>query len=164
MGKTGKKVVHPNWNNLIRNLILKIRKFLTSSSSQPTKCHSKPSNTLIFCLDLTEGVNRNRSKPASVSYPWVPRKYWTQITHYRKKSMVDQLALKHIKIQQQKELRTWNGLNVDYIGRPGIQNIIANKKYNRIVEYFKLEDERWKYFLECMSKYKEIEEEKLLVE
>lgn len=78
--------------------------------------------------------------------------------------MVDQLALKHIKIQQQKELRTWNGLNVDYISRPGIQNIIANKKYNRIVEYFKLEDERWKYFLECMSKYKEIEEEKLLVE
>ena len=67
--------------------------------------------------------------------------------------MVDQLALKHIKIQQQKELRTWKGLNVEFIGRPGIINqLLTSKKYVRIVEYFKLEEERWKYFLECMNK------------
>ena len=33
-----------------------------------------------------------------------------------------------------------------------------------MVEYFKLEDERWKYLLECINKYREIEEEKQQVE
>lgn len=34
----------------------------------------------------------------------------------------------------------------------------------RIVEYFKMEDERFKYFLDCINKNRDIEEEKLLME
>lgn len=49
-----------------------------------------------------------------------------------------------------------------YTGRPGIGGQVgSSKKYSGIHSYFKLEDERFKYFFDCISKNREIEEEKL---
>jgi hypothetical protein len=54
-------------------------------------------------------------------------------------------------------------MNVEHIGRPGFYQLAAtNKKFVDLVEYQKLEDERFRYFLEGINKFRELEEEKLL--
>ena len=56
-------------------------------------------------------------------------------------------------------------MNVEHIGRPGFyQPQQTNKKYLDLVEYHKLEDERFRYFQEGITKLKEMEEEKLIQE
>mmetsp|Transcript_352 Transcript_352/g.474 ORF Transcript_352/g.474 Transcript_352/m.474 type:complete len:109 (-) Transcript_352:210-536(-) len=69
--------------------------------------------------------------------------------------------MKHIQIIQQNESRSWTGLQVPFTQRPGIGNIHTNRKYTKMSEYFKLEDERFKCFLELVNRVKDCEEEKL---
>lgn len=62
--------------------------------------------------------------------------------------MVDTPMLKKIKIIQINELKTWKGLQVEYISRPGISNILihllgisnlfVSKKLQKSSEYFKV--------------------------
>lgn len=49
-------------------------------------------------------------------------------------------------------------MDVSQIGRPGIYNLASNHK--SLVEYLKLEDERFKYFQEASLKVKEIEDDR----
>lgn len=73
------------------------------------------------------------------------------------------MVLKRVKVIQLQAAKTWKGMNVDFIGRPGIYQVMnTNKKFEALAEYQKIEDERFRYFLEGINKYKEIEEEKLL--
>jgi hypothetical protein len=75
---------------------------------------------------------------------------------------VDSNVIKQIRINQQKFARVWQGLNCDSIGRPGIQiQIQTNKKF---AEYLRLEDERFRYFQEAITKFRELDEERLFLE
>ncbi len=77
--------------------------------------------------------------------------------------MVDTTALKRIKAMQLHVGKSWKGMNVEHIGRPGFyQQAATNKKFLDLAEYQKLEDERFRYFLEGINKFRELEEEKLL--
>jgi len=59
--------------------------------------------------------------------------------------------------------KNWKGMNVEHIGRPGFYSqVTTNKKFTDLIEYQKLEDERFRYFLEGINKYRELEEEKLI--
>jgi hypothetical protein len=53
-------------------------------------------------------------------------------------------------------------MDTDYIGRPGINTVL--EKHKKLTEYFKLEDERMKYWHEAILKFKEFEDEKMLLE
>jgi len=50
---------------------------------------------------------------------------------------------------------------VQFTQRPGIGNIHTNRKYLKMSEYFKLEDDRFKNFLELINRVRDSEEEKL---
>jgi hypothetical protein len=53
-------------------------------------------------------------------------------------------------------------MDIDTVGRPGIQaQMQTNKKF---AEYMRLEDERFRYFQEAISKFREIDEERQLLE
>jgi len=53
-------------------------------------------------------------------------------------------------------------MDIDTVGRPGIQaQMLTNKKF---AEYMRLEDERFRYFQEAISKFREIDEERQLLE
>jgi hypothetical protein len=74
--------------------------------------------------------------------------------------------LKHIKVIQQKELHSWQGLEILYTQRPGKTSLLTNtgigtsdkinnKKESAMTTYFKLEDERFKFFIEQMNRYRD---------
>lgn len=50
---------------------------------------------------------------------------------------------------------------MQFTQRPGIGNIHTNRKYLKMSEYFKLEDDRFKNFLELINRVRDSEEEKL---
>jgi hypothetical protein len=84
-------------------------------------------------------------------------------TLFSKKSMVDTTALKRIKAMQLQAGKSWKGMNVEHIGRPGFYSQApTNKKFTDLIEYQKLEDERFRYFLDAINKFRELEEEKLI--
>ena len=57
---------------------------------------------------------------------------------------MDSSVIKQIKVNQGKMARLWQGMDIDTIGRPGIQiQIQTNKKF---ADYLRLEDERFRYF------------------
>ena len=53
-------------------------------------------------------------------------------------------------------------MDIETIGRPGIQNQLANSK--KLADYMRLEDERFRYFQEAIAKFREIDEERQLLE
>lgn len=59
--------------------------------------------------------------------------------------------------------RTWKGLDTENIGRPGIYSFVSqpgNKKYARLLECLRIEDERFRYFQEALIKLRELDEER----
>lgn len=61
--------------------------------------------------------------------------------------MVDSAVIKNIKMNQTKLSKSWHGMNSECIGRPGIYACLtSNKKHSKLVEYLRLEDERFRYF------------------
>jgi hypothetical protein len=59
-------------------------------------------------------------------------------------------------------LRTWKGLNSEYVGRPGINVTIPQHK--KLADYLKLEDERFRYMHEALNKFKEIDDERQILD
>ena len=87
--------------------------------------------------------------------------------------MIDTPLLKRIKMIQANDAKSWKGLPVEWVSRPGIDNISfstllgltlniqSSKKISKTIEYLKMEDERCKIFLEGLIRYREWEEERM---
>jgi hypothetical protein len=63
----------------------------------------------------------------------------------------------------QKEVaRTWKGMEVNYIGRPGMNNLATGKrKSTKADEYTEMEEKKMRHIYKAITKLKEIEDEKL---
>jgi hypothetical protein len=78
--------------------------------------------------------------------------------------MIDMPLLKKIKMIQANDLKTWKGLPVEYISRPGLLLNAGSgpqKRQSKTVEHLRIEDERFKVFLEGLIRYREWEEERM---
>ena len=60
---------------------------------------------------------------------------------------MDQNVIKLVKVTQANLARTWQGLDTEKVGRPGIYALMApgGKKYTKLQESLKIEDERFRY-------------------
>ena len=91
--------------------------------------------------------------------------------------MVDTPLLKKIKAIQANDLKNWKGLPVEYISRPGnyfqlcnmlfcfpgllLNAQLSRAKPTKTADYLKVEDERFRVFLEGLIRYREWEEERM---
>ena len=99
--------------------------------------------------------------------------------HHRKKSLVDNTISKWIKEIQTKVIKGWKGIDVNTTGRPGktisstqtipslftfsgmVSLVNGKRRLTRADEYLRLEYERFKILLEGLTKYKELEDDRL---
>ena len=52
--------------------------------------------------------------------------------------LIDQQQIKHIKVIQQNESKSWVGLLIQFTQSPGMGNIHTNRKFTKMSEYFKV--------------------------
>lgn len=72
----------------------------------------------------------------------------------------NQISKPILRVQQNKEIKFWNGIDIDFCGKPGTSNLISKKVIYPDPEKKKRVDEKQRSILNMLNKLRELEGKK----